>query len=413
MGRPSEREPPQNGLPPETTAAPPLSDQPVVAPSKVPPATGTYCALSMPRGEDGAGARRRRARRGRDGIRGLRGSRNQQDRQRGGSLGQRSCGARSSKHQDSCPLIANPFTVLVVPLGDKPEPYGRMIGCHPSTRPVAQGVDRDKSAALRPIHMGMSREQRTELTAAAGFVLVAVALALWAPETRDFSAAAGAAARAALRRAARHRVRRRRRPHAPAAARLRADAAAPAAAVRAAARGIRAGRATAAAHRLAAIGRGQAPDPVPGRCLVRDRARRRARVRRPRAGPPPAPSRWRCSHNSAAMRWSPRAACASACRSVPGPSAASSPGCISSTCSWPRSACSPRWPGAQHPLQVALVMPLAGLLVIFARERRGRIENALELGPPGRRGAGAAARRCCATRRTPSRSSGATGSCTA
>ena len=48
--------------------------------------------------------------------------------------------------------------------------------------------DRDKSATLRPIHMGMSREQRTELTAAAGFVLVALALALWAPETRAFSA---------------------------------------------------------------------------------------------------------------------------------------------------------------------------------------------------------------------------------
>jgi diguanylate cyclase (GGDEF)-like protein/PAS domain S-box-containing protein len=35
--------------------------------------------------------------------------------------------------------------------------------------------------------------------------------------------------------------------------------------------------------------------------------------------------------------------------------------------------------GVAHPVLVALVLPLAGLLVIFARERRGRIDNALEL----------------------------------
>ena len=61
--------------------------------------------------------------------------------------------------------------------------------------------------------------------------------------------------------------------------------------------------------------------------------------------------------------------------------------------------------GREHPLQVALVMPLAGLLVIFARERRGRIENALELGPPAPARSGSGCARCCATRRTRSRSS--------
>ena len=66
--------------------------------------------------------------------------------------------------------------------------------------------------------------------------------------------------------------------------------------------------------------------------------------------------------------------------------------------------------GRDHALAVALVMPLGGLLVIFARERRGRIENALELGRLAGEEQRAAAAHVCATRRTRSRSSGRTGS---
>ena len=35
--------------------------------------------------------------------------------------------------------------------------------------------------------------------------------------------------------------------------------------------------------------------------------------------------------------------------------------------------------GRMHVVYVAAVLPLAALLAVFARERRGRIENALEL----------------------------------
>ena len=50
-----------------------------------------------------------------------------------------------------------------------------------------------------------------------------------------------------------------------------------------------------------------------------------------------------------------------------------------STPRWPRSASSPASPAERQPLAVALVLPIMGLLALFARERRAHIDKALAL----------------------------------
>ena len=253
-----------------------------------------------------------------------------------------------------------------------------MIG---AIRPRAQWStsDRDKSAALRPIHMGMSREQRTELTAAAGFVLVALALALCAPETRAFSA--------------------------PLALLL--------------------GLLYAALHAIEFdVGEGRTrplqlvfvpmllllpPQYVPLLVGFVQVVRLLPRIATRQAG---AVKHLTLSLADAWFAIGPAAVLAFAGPGWPAAGALAlalfaqlGGDALVATCRLRFGLSVSAWAerqvfawmylvdvllapigllaalaGRQHPLQVALVMPLAGLLVIFARERRGRIENALELG---------------------------------
>ena len=101
---------------------------------------------------------------------------------------------------------------------------------------------------------------------------------------------------------------------------------------------------------------------------------------------------------SASTSSSPRCGCGSASGWASATSSAASPGSTSSTCCSPRWPCSPPSPVATTPLVVAAVLPLAALLAVFARERRGRIENALRAAPPGRRRASSG---CSRSSRTP------------